>query len=101
MASLKRSSLKNDIDNAAKCLEELTGHAATPEGFRMSTYLLFIYAALGEKEKAFEWISKAIENKSPLLLIYFVDPLVNSLKTDPRYAQFKKIIFPSWCRYAA
>jgi TolB-like protein/class 3 adenylate cyclase/AraC-like DNA-binding protein/TPR repeat protein len=86
--------LKNDIVNATKYKEELAAHADTPEGFRVSAYLLFIYAVLGEKEKAFEWIRKAIENKSPLLLIYFVDPLVNSLKDDPRYAQFQEVIFP-------
>jgi AraC-like DNA-binding protein len=28
------------------------------------------------------------------LLIYFVDPLVNSLKDDPRYVQFREVIFP-------
>jgi AraC-like DNA-binding protein len=86
--------LKNDGNQAAKYLEDLTGHAATAEGFRASAYLLFVYAASGEREKAFQWISKAIESKSPLLLIYFADPLVESLKADPRYAQFQKIIFP-------
>jgi AraC-like DNA-binding protein len=86
--------LKNDGNQAAKYLEDLAGHAATAEGFRASAYLLFVYAASGEREKAFQWISKAIESKSPLLLIYFVDPLVESLKADPRYAQFQKIIFP-------
>jgi tetratricopeptide (TPR) repeat protein len=85
--------LKNDVNEAATCLKELTGHVATAEGFRASAYLLFVYAASGEKEKAFQWIGKAIESKSPLLLIYFVDPLVHSLKADPRYAQFQKIIF--------
>jgi AraC-like DNA-binding protein len=86
--------LKNDGDQAAKYLEDLAGHAATAEGFRASAYLLFAYAASGEKEKAFQWISEAIQSKSPLLLIYFVDPLVESLKADPRYAQFQEIIFP-------
>ncbi|GEO05825.1 hypothetical protein AAE02nite_34890 [Adhaeribacter aerolatus] len=86
--------LKNDLDNATKYLQELIVHAATPEGFRASSYLLFIYAALGEKEKAFEWIRQAIEYKSPILLIHFVDPLVSALRTDARYAHFQKILFP-------
>lgn len=85
---------KADTFNTAKYLKELTALAATPEGFRTGAYLLFVYATLGEKDKAFEWISKAIENRSPLLLIYFVDPLVHPLKSDPRYAAFQKIIFP-------
>lgn len=86
--------LNKDVENATKYLKALTDQTTTPDGFRMSAYLLFIYAALAEKEKAFEWIITAIEQKSPLLLIYFVDPLVNSLKGDPRYSQFQKIIFP-------
>jgi AraC-like DNA-binding protein len=86
--------LKNDKDNAEKYLKELTEHAATPEGFRASSFLLFMYAVLGEKEKAFEWIRQAIENKFTFLLIHFVDPFVNSLKTDPRHAQYRQLIFP-------
>jgi AraC-like DNA-binding protein len=82
------------MDNATKYLKQLTEHAGTPEGFRASSFLLFIYALLGEKERAFEWIRKAIENKTPLLLIHFADPFVNLLKTDPQYAQLQKIIFP-------
>lgn len=93
--------LKNDAARAAACLDELTAHVATAEGFRAGAYLLFVYAAAGEKEKAFGWISQAIAGKSPLLLIYFVDPLVHSLKADPRYARFRQIIFPQTARRAA
>jgi TolB-like protein/class 3 adenylate cyclase/AraC-like DNA-binding protein/Tfp pilus assembly protein PilF len=87
--------LKKDIPNTKKYLDELTELAGTPNGFRISSFLLLVYAALGEKEKAFEWITHAIENKSPLLLIHFVDPLINSLKSDLRYTQFQKLIFPA------
>ena len=87
--------LKNDVENAAKYLKQLTEIALTPRGFRANSFLLFIYAVSGEKEKAFKWISDAIENKFPFLLIHFVDPFVDLLKTDPRHAQFKKIIFPA------
>jgi AraC-like DNA-binding protein len=86
--------LKKDVDNSAKCMKELTRLAASPEGFRTGYFLLLMYAVLGDKDKAFEWIRKAIEDKSPLLLIHFVDPLVDSLKTDPRYIEFQKQIFP-------
>jgi len=86
--------LKNDKDNATRYLEELVAHVTTPEGARVSAYLLFVYAASGEKEKAFAWIAEAVEHKTPLLLIYFVDPLVQSLKSDPRYGQFQHVIYP-------
>lgn len=86
--------LKKDFAIATKFVEEIIKHGATPDGFRTSYFLFLIYAALGENNKAFEWVENAIRIKSPLLLIHFVDPLINSLKTDPRYAEYQKIIFP-------
>ncbi|HEX8334714.1 MAG TPA: adenylate/guanylate cyclase domain-containing protein [Segetibacter sp.] len=86
--------LKNDNDKTSKNLEQLVANAATPEGFRTSSFLFLMYATLGENDKAFEWVAKAIKAKSPLLLIHFVDPLVDALKADPRYDKYQKIIFP-------
>lgn len=86
--------LKNDMANAVKYTEELEAHDATPEGFRTSSLLLLNYAVSGKTDKAFEWIGNAISIKSPILLIHFVDPLVNSLRADPRYKQYQEIIFP-------
>ncbi|MGZ5189957.1 MAG: helix-turn-helix domain-containing protein, partial [Flavisolibacter sp.] len=87
--------LKKDFVKATKGLDELITLSSTPDGFRLGTFLFLLYATLGENDKAFEWIDTAIKNKSPLLLIHFVDPLVDSLKSDPRYAIFQKEIFGS------
>lgn len=45
-----------------------------------------IYAALGEKDQAFEWLEKAFQIKSEELLFLKVDPKVDSLRSDARYA---------------
>ena len=46
-------------------------------------------------DEAINWIEQAIKNKSSLLLLRFSDPLVNSLKNDPRYRVFQQKIFDS------
>ena len=52
-----------------------------------------MYGIMGENDKALEWIRHSLESKSSLLLFNFADPLVNSIKGDPRYLGFHKIIY--------
>jgi TolB-like protein/class 3 adenylate cyclase/AraC-like DNA-binding protein len=85
--------VKKDASNTAKYLDLLLEHVKSPDGFRAHSYLFLMYAVTGQKDEAFEWISRAIENKSSLLLFNFADPLVNSIKNDPRYLAFHKIIY--------
>lgn len=86
--------LKKDSANTAKYLNRLLEQAKSPDGFTANSYLFIMYAVTGDNDKAFEWISQSIENKSSLLLLRFADPLVNSIKDDRRYVKFQKILFP-------
>lgn len=86
--------LKKDVDQVAVYQEKLKEISATPDGLRTGYLQILLYANTGQFDKAFEWIKNAIANKSPLLLIHFVDPLINPIKNDPRYRQFQQIIFP-------
>lgn len=53
------------------------------------------YAALGEKDKAFGWLDKAIEARVPDLLSIGYSPAFDSLRGDPRFpAVLKQINFP-------
>jgi TolB-like protein/class 3 adenylate cyclase/AraC-like DNA-binding protein/Tfp pilus assembly protein PilF len=85
--------LKKDSSNASIYLEELIAQSKGENGFVADSYLFMIYAAMGDNDKAFEWVAHAIEKKSPLLLLRYADPLVNSIKKDSRYAKLKKTIF--------
>lgn len=85
--------LKKDIPNTTKFVNQLLELAKGPSGFTVHAYLFLTYAAAGDKEKAFEWIRQSIETKSSLLLFNFADPLVNSIKNDPRYQEFHKLIY--------
>lgn len=85
--------LKKDTQNTAKYLDRLLEQANAPNGFTADSYLFMMYVVTGKKNKAFEWIAQAIKNKSSLLLLRFADPLVDSIKNDPRYIEFQKTIF--------
>jgi TolB-like protein/Tfp pilus assembly protein PilF len=47
-----------------------------------------IYARLGDKEKAFENLEKAIEEHDPFLVQLKIDPRMDNLRDDPRYETF-------------
>jgi len=85
--------LKKDTVNASKYFEKLKAKAKEPEGYTENSYLFTMYALSGKKEDAFNWVNQAIENKSSLLFLRYPDPLVNALKTDPRYIALRKTIF--------
>ncbi len=55
-----------------------------------------VYAVRGEKEKAFEWLQIAFDNHDTGMLALLVDPLLNSLRDDPRYKTLiAKMNFPA------
>ena len=49
-----------------------------------------VYASLGEKEKAFEWLTKAYEEHSGQMWLIKIDPWINNLHSDPRYKELLK-----------
>jgi len=54
-----------------------------------------IYAFLGEKNKAFEWLEKAYRGKDVRLPWLKGDPLLKNIESDPRFLAFmKKMKFP-------
>jgi tetratricopeptide (TPR) repeat protein len=47
--------------------------------------IAFIYAGLGEKDKAFEWMEKAYVGRDFLMSVLNVEPLFDQLRDDPRF----------------
>lgn len=45
-----------------------------------------IYAGLGDKDRAFHWLDKACLDRSTSMAYLRVDPSLNSLRSDPRFA---------------
>ena len=48
-------------------------------------WMAVIYLALGEKDQAFDWMQKAYDDRSAWLVYLKVDPLFDSVRTDPRF----------------
>jgi serine/threonine protein kinase/Flp pilus assembly protein TadD len=51
-----------------------------------------LYAYLGQKQQAFEWLEKAYQSYDPGLYSLKINPLYASLRSDPRYQQMLKRI---------
>jgi tetratricopeptide (TPR) repeat protein len=48
-----------------------------------------IHAALAEKDAAFEWLSRAVRERSGWIAYLHVDPRFDELRADPRYQQLE------------
>ena len=49
------------------------------------SYLAIVYLALGDKEKALEYLNRSYQDRSEQLLYLGVEPLVDPLRGDPRF----------------
>jgi len=52
----------------------------------------YVYAALGDKEQAFQWREKSFQDHAPEIAEIKVDPAFDSLHTDPRFSDLVKRI---------
>ncbi len=86
--------LKKDKANAEKSAKRLTELAQGDNGFTADSYRFLLAGATGQHDDAFAWVANAQHMRSPLLLLRFSDPLVNPIKSDPRYAAFHQQLFP-------
>jgi tetratricopeptide (TPR) repeat protein len=72
---------------ARKLLQELQ---ASPDRFGNAFALARVHAALGEKDEAFEWLRKARDARDTAVIWLKVDPTMDRLRSDPRFAQVLK-----------
>ena len=49
-----------------------------------------VYAALGDKDQAFQWLEKSYQDHAPEIEQIKVDPTLDNLHTDPRFADLVK-----------
>ncbi len=50
-------------------------------------YVTEVYASLGEKDHAFEWLNKAYEERSPSMSGLKTEPFFDNLRNDSRYTE--------------
>ncbi|MBI3470464.1 MAG: winged helix-turn-helix domain-containing protein [Candidatus Solibacter usitatus] len=54
----------------------------------------YLYAGLGDKEAAFEWLRKACEERSDYMMYLKVDPTFDELRSDARFASVLRCVQP-------
>jgi TolB-like protein/Flp pilus assembly protein TadD len=62
-------------------------HQLTLQGKGMEYPLAMVYAGMGDKDRAFEWLDKAFEKRDPSLIYIKVAARMAPLRSDPRYAE--------------
>ena len=72
-------------DEARAILDEL--QRLSRQEYVPADSMALVYAGLGEKDQAFAWLDKAYEERSFRLLHIKVEPMWDSLRSDPRFAQ--------------
>jgi len=72
---------RGDRPAADAALAELIAKDAKVEAYQIAQ----VYAWRGETEKAFEWLQIAFDHHDTGMLGLLIDPLMRSLRHDPRY----------------
>ena len=68
---------------AQKLLDELK--KPSDHGYELRYYIAVIYVGLGEKDQAFAWLEGAYNERDEMLGVLKVDPMLDSLRADPRF----------------
>lgn len=83
--------LSGDKKQAAKILKDL--EKAANQKYVSPYRVACIHAALGDHEEAFRYLEKAYEHRSHLLVNLQVDPGLDPLRSDPRFAALVERVF--------
>ena len=63
--------------------------------------IALIHIGLGQKEPAFEWLNKAFQERSDMLVYLKVDPRLNPIRSDSRFVDLERRIgFPARSDYS-
>ena len=85
--------LAGETEEARALVEELIERAG--RGAAAQELVALPYAALGDKERAFEWLHRAYEERTVMLPMIYVEPRCDSLRGDPRFdALLRRIGLP-------
>jgi serine/threonine protein kinase/tetratricopeptide (TPR) repeat protein len=73
----------HQVAEARKILDQLKERSQ--QTYVQPMWIAVIDIALGEKDQAFDWMQKAYDDRSAWLLYLKVDPLFDSVRSDPRF----------------
>ena len=75
--------LSGNKSQAMRVLEDL--EQLTKKRYVCSYEVATAYVLLKEKDRAFRWFDKAVEDRSDCMVVLAVDPRLDSLRSDPRF----------------
>jgi tetratricopeptide (TPR) repeat protein len=75
-------------DEAEKVLDQL--HELSKQRYVSPFYIALIYVGIGQKDQAFEWLEKAYDEHDHALETLKVDPMLDSVRSDPRFTELLK-----------
>jgi tetratricopeptide (TPR) repeat protein len=70
-------------DEAMKLLVEM--HELSRYRYVSAYSFVFGYSALGDKDQAFQWLERSLQDASWEITVLKVDPALDSLRSDPRF----------------
>jgi len=66
-----------------------------PDGAQNWQWIAGVYARVGEKDRAFQWLDQAYQNRDFFMTFVNTDPAMEPLRSDPRFAaMLSKMAFP-------
>jgi len=66
-----------------------------PDGAQEWVFIASVYAQLGEKDKAFQWLGRAYQNRDYFMTFIKTDPFMDPLRDDPRFSDMlRRVGFP-------
>jgi TolB-like protein/tetratricopeptide (TPR) repeat protein len=81
--------LSGDSDEAIKILDQLLDRANNGE-YVPSLNISHIYIAIGDKDRAFVWLNKAVDERENRIVGLTYGDIYDPLRSDPRFAELIK-----------
>jgi tetratricopeptide (TPR) repeat protein len=86
VAALGRAyAISGKKEEALKAIDELK--ALSKERYVSPYCITLIYASMGEKDHAIEWLQKAYDEHVAELIYMKVDPYLDKIRSDPRFIE--------------
>ena len=72
-------------EEAEQFLEKIQAALDSPLKERAIYHLIHCYTCLGKPEQALDWLEKAVELHLPLIIYFYVEPMLKPLHQEPRF----------------
>lgn len=80
------------LADARRTLDTLVAQVDRGAYYKPPNWLAAMYVAIGDKESALAWMARGVEARSYYLVFAAQDPMWNSLRSDPRFAELLRRI---------